>query len=583
MLQKRWVVRENTKPDLVEKLSSSLNIDPVLAQLLVQRDITSFPEARDFFRPSLDNLHDPFLIKDMDVAIRRIELAMERGERILVYGDYDVDGTTAVTLVYSFLKDFYDKLEFYIPDRYKEGYGISHEGIDHAKRRGVSLMIALDCGIKAVEQVEYALERGIEFIVVDHHRPGEVLPPAVALIDPKQSDCNYPYKELSGCGLGFKLAQAFYQKHRKPFEELEKFLDLVVVSIAADIVPITGENRVLAHFGLKRLNMEPRAGLESILFYNNIFKKSQPDEKTAFTREININDLMFMIGPRINAAGRIENGKTAVDLLLCDHMGDTHQLSQTINENNAERRSLDTNITEQAMRMIRKNPRMKNSRATILYDPEWSKGVIGIVASRLIENYYRPTIILTESNGMITGSARSVKDFDIYDAIDACSHFLEHFGGHKYAAGLSLKPENLEAFTEAFHQVVEDTITEAMLVPEIEIDAQIGLPSIEGKFFRVLKQFAPFGPGNTNPVFLTRGCVAKNSPRVVGNKHLKFNLTQPEMGMAELPAIAFQQGHQLENMLAGKPFDLVYQIEENEWNGKTHLQLNVKDILFPEE
>ena len=583
MVQKRWVVRDLTRHDLVEKLSASLTIDPVLAQLLVQREITSFPEARDFFRPSLDNLHDPFLIKDMDVAIRRIEQAMERNERILVYGDYDVDGTTAVTLVYSFLKDFYDNLEYYIPDRYKEGYGISYEGIDHARRRGVGLIIALDCGIKAVEQVKYALERGIEFIVVDHHRPGEILPPAAALIDPKQSDCTYPYKELSGCGLGFKLAQAFYQKHRKPFEELEKFLDLVVVSIAADIVPITGENRVLAHFGLKRLNMEPRAGLESILFYNNVFKKSQPDQKTSFTREININDLMFMIGPRINAAGRIENGKTAVDLLLCDHMGDTHQLSQTINENNNERRYLDTNITEQAIRMIKKNPGMRSARATILYDPEWSKGVIGIVASRLIENFYRPTIILTESNGMITGSARSVKDFDIYDAIDACSHFLEHFGGHKYAAGLSMKPENLEAFTEAFNQVVENTITEAMLVPEIEIDAQIGLPSIEGKFFRILKQFAPFGPGNNNPVFLTRTCVAKGIPRVVGNKHLKFTVTQPEMGMAELPAIAFQQGHQLEKMLAGKPFDLVYQIEENEWNGKTYLQLNVKDIHFPEE
>lgn len=583
MVQKRWVVSEFSRQDLVDKLSASLNIDPVLAQLLVQRGITSFPEARDFFRPSLDNLHDPFLIKDMDVAIRRIEQAMERNERILVYGDYDVDGTTAVTLVYSFLKDFYDNLEYYIPDRYKEGYGISYEGIDHAKRRGVGLVIALDCGIKAVDQVKYALDRGIEFIVVDHHRPGEVLPPAAALIDPKQSDCSYPYKELSGCGLGFKLAQAFYQKHRKPFEDLEKFLDLVVVSIAADIVPITGENRVLAHFGLKRLNQEPRAGFESILFYNNIFRKSQSDDKTTFTREININDLMFLIGPRINAAGRIENGKTAVDLLLCDHMGDTHQLSQTINENNAERRSLDTNITEQAMRMIRKNPRMKNARATILYDPEWSKGVIGIVASRLIENFYRPTIILTESNGMITGSARSIKDFDIYDAIDACSHYLEHFGGHKYAAGLSMKPENLEAFTEAFYQVVEDTLTEAMLVPEIEIDAQIDLPGIEGKFFRVLKQFAPFGPGNTNPVFLTRNCVAKGIPRVVGNKHLKFSITQPEMGVSELPAIAFQQGHQLENMLAGKPFDLVYQIEENEWNGKTYLQLNVKDLRFPEE
>jgi single-stranded-DNA-specific exonuclease len=582
MMQKRWVVKDVTRQDLVNKLAASLNIDPVLSQLLVQRNITSFPEARDFFRPSLDNLHDPFLIKDMDIAIRRIEQAMEKKERILVYGDYDVDGTTAVALVYSFLKDFYDNLEFYIPDRYKEGYGISYEGIDHAKRRGVRLIIALDCGIKAVDQVTYALEKGIDFIVVDHHRPGDLLPPAVALVDPKQSDCTYPYKELSGCGLGFKLAQAFYQKHRKPFEDLEKFLDLVVVSIAADIVPITGENRILAHFGLKRLNLEPRAGLESILFYSNIFKKSQPDEKTAFTREININDLMFMIGPRINAAGRIENGKTAVDLLLCDHMGDTHQLSQTINENNTERRSLDANITEQAMRMIKRSPMLKKARATVLFDPEWSKGVIGIVASRLIENYYRPTIILTESNGMITGSARSIKDFDIYDAIDACSHFLEHFGGHKYAAGLSLKPENLQAFTEAFNQVVEDTITEAMLMPEIEIDAELGLPGVEGKFFRVLKQFAPFGPGNTNPVFLTRSCTAKGAPRVVGNNHLKFNLTQPEMGMAELPAIAFQQGQHLADLQAGKRFDLVYQIEENEWNGKTYLQLNVKDIRFPE-
>jgi single-stranded-DNA-specific exonuclease len=582
MMQKRWVVKDVTRQDLVDKLATSLNIDPVLSQLLVQRNITSFPEARDFFRPSLDNLHDPFLIKDMDIAIRRIEQAIEKKERILVYGDYDVDGTTAVALVYSFLKDFYDNLEFYIPDRYKEGYGISYEGIDHAKRRGVRLIIALDCGIKAVDQVTYALEKGIDFIVVDHHRPGDLLPPAVALVDPKQSDCNYPYKELSGCGLGFKLAQAFYQKHRKPFDDLEKFLDLVVVSIAADIVPITGENRILAHFGLKRLNMDPRAGLESILFYSNIFKKGQPDEKTAFTREIGINDLMFMIGPRINAAGRIENGKTAVDLLLCDHMGDTHQLSQTINENNTERRSLDANITEQAMRMIKRSPMLKKARATVLFDPEWSKGVIGIVASRLIENYYRPTIILTESNGMITGSARSIKDFDIYDAIDACSHHLEHFGGHKYAAGLSLKPENLEAFTEAFNQVVEDTITEAMLVPEIEIDAELGLPGVEGKFFRVLKQFAPFGPGNTNPVFLTRSCTAKGAPRIVGNNHLKFNLTQPEMGMAELPAIAFQQGQHLADLQAGKRFDLVYQIEENEWNGKTYLQLNVKDIRFPE-
>jgi len=582
MIQKRWVVKDASRPDLVEKLAASLNIDPILSLLLVQRGITSFPEARDFFRPSLDNLHDPFLIKDMDIAIQRIEKAIANKERILIFGDYDVDGTTAVALAYSFLKEFYDDLEFYIPDRYKEGYGISFESIDYAKRKGISLVIALDCGIKAMSQIEYARQKGIDFIVVDHHRPGDEMPPAVAIIDPKRPDCNYPFRDLSGCGLGFKLAQAFYQKKRLPFDELEKFLDLVVVSIAADIVPVTGENRVLSHFGLKRLNMNPRSGLESILFYNNIFKKSQPCEKTAFTREIGNNDLMFMIGPRINAAGRMENGKTAVELLLCDKMGDTHELSQTINENNSDRRTLDSSITEQAIRMIKRNPELKKARATILYDPEWSKGVIGIVASRLIENYYKPTIILTKSNGMITGSARSVKDFDIYNAIDACSQYLEHFGGHKYAAGLSLKPENLDAFIEAFNQVVENTITEAMLVPEIEIDAQIDLPNIEGKFFRILSQFAPFGPDNPNPVFLAKNCVSKGSPRMVGNNHLKFNLIQPEMGTAEMAAIAFQQGEHLAAMQAGKRFDLVFQIEENEWNGKTYLQLNVKDIRFTE-
>ncbi len=582
MIEKRWVINKAVNQEGADKLAASLKIDPVLAHLLVLRGVPSFSEARDFFRPSLDNLHDPFLMKDMDVGIERILQAMEHNEPILVYGDYDVDGTTAVALTYALLKDFYPNLDYYIPDRYSEGYGISTKSIDYAHARGVKLMISLDCGIKAYNQIAYAKSKGIDFIVIDHHRPGEELPEAYAIIDPKQDDCPYPYKELSGCGLGFKLAQAFYQKTDKPFHNLEKFLDLVVVSIAADIVPITGENRLLAYYGLRRLNLDPRPGLESILFYSNIFRKSVTDERTAFTKEIGITDLMFLVGPKINAAGRIKSGKKAVDLLLCQEMKETHELSEVINDNNTERRSLDTEITRQALKMIATNPELKESKFTVLFNPGWHKGVIGIVASRLIENYYRPTIILTESNGLITGSARSVKDFDIYDAIDACSDHLEHFGGHKYAAGLSLKPEKLEAFTQAFAEEVESTITDDLLIPEVAIDAELKFDQIDGKFFRILKQFSPFGPGNPNPGFITRSCVTRGQARVVGNKHLKFTVIQPGISQQEFSAIAFQQGHYLNQMLSGKPFDLVYQIEENEWNGKTSLQLNVKDINFPD-
>lgn len=580
MSKKRWVLRDDAHDEVVEKLSTTLKIDPILARLLAQRGITSYGEAKDFFRPSLDALHDPFLLKDMDVAIDRIEQALEQGERILVYGDYDVDGTTAVALVYEFLSEFHQNIDYYIPDRYKEGYGISYESIDYAGKSDVGLIISLDCGIKAHKQIHYAIERGIDFIVIDHHRPGDEPLTATAVVDPKQPDCFYPYKELSGCGLGFKLAQAFYQKKKLPFERLEKLLDLVVVSIAADVVPITGENRVLAYYGLKRLNLKPRAGLESILFYSNVFRKARPDGISTFTREIGVSDLMFMIGPKINAAGRIENGKKAVDLLVCQKMGETHELTIDINDHNTERRSLDTDITRQAMELIARNPELNKNKATVLFDPDWHKGVIGIVASRLIETYYRPTIIFTESNNLITGSARSVKDFDIYDAIDACSDLLEHFGGHKYAAGLSLKPEKLDAFIEKFTQVVEETITEDMLIPQIEIHAEINLNNIEGKFFRVLKQFAPFGPGNPNPVFVSRNCIAQGNARVVGNKHLKFKAVQPTVSATDLPAIAFQQGHHLKEMISRKSFDIAYQIEENEWNGKVSLQLNIKDIRF---
>jgi single-stranded-DNA-specific exonuclease len=578
MMEKRWVVRPLAHEDLILKLAGSLTIDPVLANLLVQRGVNNFSEAKDFFRPSLENLHDPFLIRDMDKAISRIEQAIVQGERILVYGDYDVDGTTAVALVWSFINDFYKNIEFYIPDRYKEGYGISLAGIDYAHQKGITLMIALDCGIKAIDQVNYAREKGIDFIICDHHRPGDILPEACAILDPKREDCQYPYKELSGCGLGFKLAQAYYQKHKLPFSNLEKFLDLVVVSIAADIVPITGENRILAYYGLKTLNLNPRPGFESILFYSNIIKKSQTDDITVFTKEITISDAVFLIGPRINAAGRIESGNAAVELLLCEKMGQTHILSQGINDNNTERRSLDVEITRHALEMIDSNPELQKRKSTVLFCPDWHKGVIGIVASRLTESYYRPTIILTESKGVITGSARSVKDFDVYDAIDACSEYLDHFGGHKYAAGLSMKPENLQKFSEAFEQIVSNTITETMLVPEIEIDAEIKLTDITPKFFRILKQFGPHGPDNMCPVFLTRGVIERNTARVVGGKHLRVVVSHPDSPGVSFAAIAFQQGHHQPAVQWGKHFDIVYHIEENDWNGSKNLQLNIKDI-----
>ncbi len=578
MLIKRWVLKDDASPEIVQKLSTSLKIDHTLARLLVQRGITTYSEARDYFRPSLDNLHDPFLLKGMEAAIERIEKAIEKNERILIYGDYDVDGTTAVALVYDLLREFHENLDYYIPDRYKEGYGISYQSIDFAQEQDVGLIISLDCGIKAHSQVGYAREKGIDFIVIDHHRPGDTELAALAVIDPKQHDCTYPFKELSGCGLGFKLAQAFYQHRQLPSEKLEKFLDLVVVSIAADVVPITGENRILAHFGLKRLNFHPRAGLESILFYSNVYRKAEPDHLTAFTREINVSDLMFLIGPKINAAGRIEQGKKAVDLLVCTKMGQTHELSEGINDNNTERRSLDVDITRQALQRIVQDPQLRESKATVLFDAEWHKGVIGIVASRLIETYYRPTVILTESNGLITGSARSVKGFDVYDAIDACNDLLEHFGGHKYAAGLSMKPENLESFTRRFNEVVEETISDEMLIPQIEVHAELNLKDLEGKFFRVLKQFAPFGPGNPNPIFVSRNCSFQGPARIVGKKHLKFKVVQPEVSNVEFPCIAFQQGNQLYLIQKQKYFDLAYQIEENVWNGKTMLQLNVKDI-----
>ena len=581
-MEKRWVLKQKSDPEIIDRLCSQLGIDENLVQLLVQREITTFEEARDFFRPSLDNLHDPFLMKDMDRAVHRIETAFQHDEKILVYGDYDVDGTTAVALVFSFLKQHHSKIEFYIPDRYLEGYGISFAGIDYAADNGFTLVVALDCGIKAVEKITYAKEKGVDFIICDHHRPGDTLPPAVAVLDPKRADCNYPCKELSGCGVGFKLVQAYASKNDIPFETLIPFLDLVVVSIASDIVPIIGENRILAFYGLKLLNSNPRPGLEAILTFGSIHKKSACSNgdavEFAFTRELNINDIIFQIGPRINAAGRMKSGSNSVKLLIAASLEEAKESAETVNANNTERRDEDTKTTIEALKSIEADPLNATKKSTVIYNEEWHKGVIGIVASRLTETHYRPTIVLTVSNGLITGSARSVKDFDVYDAIDACSDLLEHFGGHKYAAGLSLKPENLEAFIQKFEQIVSETILDEQLVPEIEIDLDLKLCEITSKFVRILKQFAPFGPGNMSPVFRTNQVVDTGNAKIVGKNHLKLNVIHTDIASFPFAAIAFNQGHLSEPISQGQSFSLCYNIEENDYNGSKTIQLNVKDI-----
>lgn len=580
-MQKRWVIKNKGDNDLVMELSRALNINTILANLLVQRGVTNFDEAKNFFRPRLTQLHDPFLMKDMEKAVYRIEKAIRNREKILVYGDYDVDGTTAVALVYTFLKSLAKDVGFYIPDRYTEGYGISKAGVDFAHEHKYSLIIALDCGIKAVANVQYAADQGIDFIVVDHHRPGENLPPAYAILDPKRNDCGYPYKELSGCGLGFKLVQAFSRKNHMPFKRLEKLLDLVVVSIASDIVPITGENRILAYYGLKLINSNPRPGFTAILHYSNIRKKTDfqyVDEEFAFNRKLSISDLVFLIGPRINAAGRMESGNNSVELLIAKDIETAIEKAEQINQFNTERRNLDMQVTQHAIEILSNDPIHPSRKSNIVFHPEWHKGVLGIVASRITETWYRPTIILTQSTGLITGSARSVKDFDIYNAIDQCFDLLEHFGGHKYAAGLSIRPEKFPAFCERFEKIVSDTIEDHMLIPEITIDARIKLNNISTKFFKVLKQFAPFGPDNMAPIFLTENLVDTGFASIVGKNHLKLSVVHPDISGFPVSGIAFQQGDKLPVVQSGRPFSICYHVEENEWNGHVSLQLNIKDI-----
>lgn len=563
-MQKRWVEIPLKQADLVSKLQQDLQLDEVLCRLLVNRGISSFETAREFFRPELAHLHDPFLMKDMEQAILRIEKAIAKGEKILIYGDYDVDGTTAVALVYQFFKAIHSEIDFYIPDRYAEGYGISFKGIDFAEANGFSLIIALDCGIKSIDKVAYAQDKGIDFIICDHHLPGEQLPEAVAVLDPKRPDCDYPFKELAGCGIGFKLIQAYSQKNDLPFENLVAYLDLVAVSIAADIVPVNGENRSLAWYGLKRLNENPCPGMAALMDISG--RKEQ----------YSLSDAVFQLGPRINAAGRIADAKNAVQLLISITKEEALAKAKLIELNNEERRGHDSDITEQALAMIGGNASLMKRKSTVVYHEKWHKGVIGIVASRLTETYYRPTVVLTQSNGVVAGSARSVMGFDLYEALCACSELLEQFGGHKYAAGLTMKTENVPAFQERFEEVVAASITEELLTQEIKIDATLRLEQIDGKFFRILNQLEPHGPENMSPVFLSKNVYTYGTASIVGEKHLKLKIRQGDS--AYFDCIGFGLASFCEDLNRGLPFDICYSIEENIWKERRNIQLKIRDI-----
>lgn len=566
-MQYQWQIKTTTNAKAIEKLSEQLNnLDPTLTNILLQRDIDTFEKAKDFFRPDLKEVLDPFLMKDMDRAVERLQQAIANNEKILIYGDYDVDGTTSVALVYAYLKNYYENLAYYIPDRYAEGYGISYQGIDFAKEHDFKLIIALDCGIKAIEKVAYAKEKDIDFIICDHHRPGDNIPDAAAVLDPKRKDCNYPYKELSGCGVGFKLMQAWTINNKKDEEFLYTFLDLLAISICADIVPVTGENRIFVYYGLKVLNQLNRPGIKALVNLTN--------NKKEFT----VSDVVFSIAPRINAAGRIKSGNKAVELLVSDNEDEAVDFGKGINDLNTDRKDIDSNITQEALEIIEKNTTYLQRKTTVLYKEDWHKGVVGIVASRLIETYYKPTIVLTHSDGKVTGSARSVRDFDVYNAIDACSDLLEQYGGHMYAAGLTMLPENVPAFIDKFEDVVSSTIEDHMLIPKLQIDAKLELTQITPRFYSVLKQFSPCGPENMQPVFVTENLLASDNMRIVGENHLKLEVYSPEAPDYKLSCIAFKFAYLFEELQPGVLFSMVYTIEENEWNNTKTLQLNVKDV-----
>ena len=558
-MEKRWIIQKSDQK-FVQKLAKDLGVNHIVAHLLVLRGIENFDDAKLFFRPELKHLHDPFLMKNMQDAVDRIEKAIANKEKVLVYGDYDVDGTTSVAMMYSFLKRFSPEIEYYIPCRYEEGYGISLKGIDYAKKNNFSLIIALDCGIRAFDQVDYANEKEVDFIICDHHNPADKIPNAIAILNPKQSDCNYPYKELSGCGVGFKLIQAYSQKNNIDFSEISEYLDLLTVSIGADIVPMTGENRVFSYFGLKQINTQPRAGLKALMDIANKIK------------ELSISDVVFGIAPRINAAGRIEHAKKAVEILVEQDLDRAKKLASFIEENNVTRRNLDQNITKEALEMID-----ENKKSTVIFSKNWHKGVVGIVASRVIESHYKPTIVLAEKDGILTGSARSVHDFDLYEAISKCAYLCEKFGGHKYAAGLSIKKENLSEFIIAFETAVSESITEDQLSPKIDVDMEIDIDAVDDKLFRIIKQFSPFGPQNLSPIFVSRSVVDNGYGKRIGadKSHLRIN-TKTASG--SLAGIGFSMGDAFEKIKDYNEFDICYSINENEWNGRKNLQLMLNDL-----
>ncbi len=570
----RWNLKSKPEKEKVQALQNALQVDEIIATLLVQRGIETFEQAKTFFRPTLEDLHNPYLMKDMDKAVSRIEKAIANNENILVFGDYDVDGTTAVSLVSSYLRSFYTNVATYIPDRYNEGYGISYLGIDYAEDNDVSLIIALDCGIKSIDHVNYAKAKNIDFIICDHHRPGDFLPDAIAVLDPKRTDCNYPYDELCGCGVGFKLIQALAENRNQTIEDLLPYLDLVATAIAADIVPITGENRVLAKFGLEVINANPRPGIKALITSPIRSKSSGQNVKK---KVLTITDVVFIVAPRINAAGRVKHGNEAVALLTEYNLEQAEQFASEIEQHNSDRKELDKQITKEALLQIEENNE-QNRFSTVVYQENWHKGVIGIVASRLVEKYYRPTIVFTKSGDKLAASARSVKDFDVYNALEACAEHLEQFGGHMYAAGMTLKEENYENFKNAFENEVKKTIPPDLLIPEISVDLEMNFSDLDEKFMRILKQFEPFGPENMTPVFLSKNIIDSGYAKTLGNdaEHLKAFVKQNNS--PNFNAIGFGLGDKIDVVKNRNPFEAVYVLEENEWNGTVSLQLQLRDV-----
>lgn len=565
-MDKRWLLKDIPDREQIAELSKAININSYLSAILLQRGILDYESARKYFRPTLGELHDPFLMKGMNKAVNRLKSAIDNHESILIYGDYDVDGTTAVALVSSYLRRFYKNYAVYIPDRNAEGYGISQLGIEWAHDHGCSLIIALDCGIKSVELIEFAKCKGVDFIICDHHLPGNIVPDAVAVLDPKQHDCPYPYKELSGCGLGFKFIQGFARQFRDENEVFE-YLDLVAVSTASDIVPITGENRILTFFGLKKLNENPIPGLKAL------------KDISGLKNELDVSGIVFTLGPRINAAGRVAHGSAAVELLMSASEEEANELAEKINLKNEVRKQFDADITEEALAMIESNETLRSAKSTVLFKNTWHKGVIGIVAARCVEKYYRPTVILTESNNKVTGSARSVNGFDLYNAILECGDLLEKFGGHKYAAGLTLDLCNVELFRQKFEEVVSSSITSEMLTPVIEMDVPIHFDMITQKFISVLKQMAPFGPGNQRPVFEASGITVFNSLSSFKDRHVRF-LARQHNSDNVFHAVGFDLIDHYPRLSVGDSFRMAFTIEENTYNGTTSIQLRIKDIKF---